>query len=81
MGNNMEDVIILGFGGHAKSVADSILKTGKYNIIGYTDIQKSKSQFKYLGTDDELESLYRQGIQNAALGIWEKVLVIWRRRE
>ncbi len=69
MGNNMEDVIILGFGGHAKSVADSILKAGKYNIIGYTDIQESKSQFNYLGTDDELEALYRQGIQNAVLGV------------
>ena len=69
MGNNMEDIVLLGFGGHARSVADSIAKAGKYNIIGYTDVQESKSQFQYIGTDDELEALYRQGVHNAALGV------------
>lgn len=69
MGNRKEDIIILGFGGHAKSVADSIAKDRKYNIVGYTDIHERKSQFRYLGTDDELENLFRHGIQNAVLGV------------
>ena len=65
----MEDIIILGFGGHAKSVADSIFRTGNYNIVGYLDIAERDSQYKYLGTDNELQSLYRKGIHMAALGV------------
>lgn len=69
MENNKERIVILGFGGHAKSVADSILKADKYIIIGYTDLHDCKSRFKYLGTDDELESLFKQGIRQAVLGV------------
>ena len=69
MENNKENIVILGFGGHAKSVADSILKAGKYHIAGYTDTHDCKSQFKYLGTDDELTALYKHGIHKAVLGV------------
>lgn len=67
MENN--NIVILGFCGHAKSVVDSILKAGKYHIAGYTDTHDCKSQFKYLGTDDELENIYQQGIHKAVLGM------------
>lgn len=69
MVNNKEDIIILGYGGHAKSVADSILKAKKYNIMGYTDLHECDCHFKYLGTDDELRNLYKQGVHKAVLGI------------
>lgn len=69
MENNKERIVILGFGGHAKSLADSILKDGKYHIAGYTDTHDCKSQFKYLGTDDQLIDIYKQGIDKAVLGV------------
>lgn len=69
MENNKERIVILGFGGHAKSLADSILKDGKYDIAGYTDTHDCKSQFKYLGTDEQLIDIYKQGIDKAVLGV------------
>ena len=51
----LQDIIIVGFGGHGKSVADTIERTGKYNIIGYTDVKSvQKDKYHYLGTDDVL---------------------------
>ena len=65
----MEDIVLVGFGGHAKSVADCIEREGKYNIIGYTDLKKADSQYSYMGTDDELQAIFDSGIKNAAIGI------------
>ena len=66
---NKEGIVILGFGGHAKSVIDSLLESERYNIIGYTDNHVCKCPFKYLGTDDELKNLYQSGVRNAVLGM------------
>lgn len=65
----MEDVVLVGFGGHAKSVADCIEREGKYHIVGYTDMQEADSQYSYLGTDDELQAILVGGVKNAAIGI------------
>lgn len=65
----MEDIVLIGYGGHAKSVADCIERSQEYKIIGYTDLKPSVSKYVYLGTDEELESLYKKGIHNAAIGI------------
>lgn len=35
-------IILVGFGGHARSVADSIELKGEYRVIGYTDLQKTE---------------------------------------
>lgn len=50
----MEDIILIGYGGHAKSIADSIERAGVYNIIGYTNNADNHAEYKYLGTDDVL---------------------------
>ena len=51
----LQDIIIVGFGGHGKSVADTIERIGKYQIIGYTDVKAVHScKYDYLGTDDVL---------------------------
>lgn len=63
----MEDIIMVGYGGHAKSVADCIERQGKYRIIGYTDLQEFESSYPYLGTDDVLENYYKKGIRNVVL--------------
>ena len=46
----MKDIIIVGFGGHARSVADCIERTGQYNIVGYTDLYEAtpNNGYKYL---------------------------------
>lgn len=65
----MEELILIGYGGHAKSVADCIERTKKYQIIGYTDRKPQQSQYKYLGTDDVLEEYFIRGVKNAVVGI------------
>jgi len=69
MESNKEDIVILGFGGHAKSVADCLLRNDAYHIAGYTDTHDCSNQFAYLGTDEELTSIYRKGIHKAVLGV------------
>lgn len=65
----MEDIIIVGYGGHAKSVIDCIERQKKYNIIGYTDEIDRRGRYPYLGTDDVLQEYYNRGTQNAAICI------------
>ncbi len=65
----MEDIIIIGFGGHAKSVADSIATGHEYNIVGYTDVKKQVCNYPYIGTDDALSDCFRRGIKKAVLGV------------
>ena len=66
----MNDIVLVGFGGHGKSVADCIERQGLYRIIGYTDLTEyADSPYPYLGTDDALEKLYEQGVRYAAVGI------------
>lgn len=63
----MENIVLVGFGGHGKSVADCIERACKYHIIGYTDIEDSYARYPYLGNDDSLEGIYRRGIFNAVI--------------
>lgn len=65
----MEDIILIGYGGHARSIADCIERNHKFRIAGYTEQIVQDSRYKYLGTDDKLEKLYKEGIQNAAICI------------
>ena len=62
-------ILLIGFGGHAESMADTIIKLKKYHIAGYTDIKDNHCQFDYLGNDDQLENIYKRGIRKAAIGI------------
>lgn len=67
----MKDIVLVGFGGHAKSVADTIERTGQFNIVGYTDVKEDTacSRYKYLGTDDALKAIYESGVKCAAVGV------------
>lgn len=65
----MEDIVIVGFGGHAKSVADCIERIGTYRIAGYTDFEEHLTKYKYLGTDDNLQAVYNSGVINAIVGV------------
>ena len=67
----MKDIVLVGFGGHVKSVADTIERTGQFNIVGYTDEKEDTacSRYKYLGTDDVLKDIYESGVECAAVGV------------
>lgn len=62
----MQDIVIIGGGGHALSIADSI---SEYTIFGYTDKTDMNNGLRYLGTDNILIDLYRGGVHCAVLGI------------
>lgn len=69
----MKDIILLGLGGHAHSVADSIEQAGKYNIIGFLDTEEMQGKhfrdYTVLGTDDALKKFYDRGVRNAFVTI------------
>lgn len=69
----MEDIILLGLGGHAHSVVDSIEQAGNYNIIGFLDTEamqgKKFRDYTVLGTDDSLQNYYDNGVRNAFVSI------------
>lgn len=66
----MEKIILIGSGGHAHSVVDSIENQSKYEIIGFTENQKNDDNFNYrgykvIGDDSDLKSIYDSGIKSA----------------
>lgn len=67
----MEKIIILGNGGHARSMADVIRSQNRYEIMGYISNDKNNHSVDYpiIGTDDDLLKIYNSGIYNAAIGI------------
>jgi len=68
----VENIIILGTGGHAASLTDIVECAGKYKIAGYIDNNKNEvlnEKYHIIGNDKDLEDIYQSGIYNAALGI------------
>ena len=63
----MDKIILIGYGGHGKSVADTIESTGKYHIVGYTDMIDHQNDYQYLGEDEVLPDLLAQGYSKAFL--------------
>lgn len=69
----MEDIILLGIGGHAHSVVDTIEQAGKYNIIGFLDTEEMQGaclkDYRVLNTDNALQMYFDRGIKNAFVSI------------
>lgn len=65
----MEKIVLIGCGGHAKSVIDSIEAQGVYEIVGFVaetlDDNFEYRGYKIVGTDADLVALYDRGIRNA----------------
>jgi UDP-perosamine 4-acetyltransferase len=73
----MDEVVIIGSGGHAKVVIE-ILKVGSmYTPIGCTDIMtlsRTVAGVPVIGDDSVLPSLYRDGIRHAFIAIGDNRL-------
>lgn len=65
----MEEIILVGYGGHAKSMADAIERSGQFHIAGYTDSRERDCEYVYLGSDEELGIYQKKGILNLAICI------------
>ncbi len=69
----MEDIILLGIGGHAHSVVDSIECAGKYRIVGFLDLEEKKGisyrGYKVLDADLQMEQYFLSGVGNAFVSI------------
>lgn len=69
----MKKLLIIGCGGHAKSMVDAIEKYGEYEIAGFVD-RTIDTEYEYrgyriIGADENLEYLYQTGIKYAVVGI------------
>lgn len=73
MSIKMEDIILLGLGGHAHSVVDSIEQAGQYHIVGFLDTEEMQEKnfrnYYVLDTDAALDKYYADGIRNAFITI------------
>ena len=54
--NNVDKIILIGYGGHAESMADSIQQSHQFEIVGYTDISPAKKSNHH---EAELYSKYK----------------------
>lgn len=76
MCSDREKLIVIGAGGHARSVIDIILQNGNYDIVGcvdsvYPDVVElpGMKEIPIIGNDDNLEELYSSGIKNIFIAI------------
>lgn len=62
----MKKIVLLGCGGHAKSVVDTIEQKGTYEIVGFLDpkglVQNIYKKYNIIGTDQDLEELFKKEI-------------------
>lgn len=67
-------IVIVGAGGHARVVLESLLATGEHEVAGLTDTDESLWMQRYhgyavLGDDSVLASLYTQGVTGAIVAM------------
>lgn len=69
----MKDIILIGGGGHCKSVISTIKESDEFNIVGILDVKDKigtkVNGIKIVGTDDEMDYYYKQGIKCAFIAL------------
>lgn len=69
----MEKLILLGAGGHAKSVIDTLKQLNCFQIVGILDKEEKVGDvvggIQVIGTDEELSKYYAQGIKYVFIGV------------
>ena len=70
MSKEVKRIILLGSGGHACSVVDSIEDKAEYSIVGFSDLKPSSYRgYEVVCCDDELERLFSDGVRFAFITI------------
>lgn len=68
---SMIPILLMGGGGHCKSVIDAIERTGVYEVAGIIDIQEKKGRtvinYPIVGTEDDLVSWFKNGVANCCI--------------
>jgi len=65
-------IVLIGGGGHCKVVISILKKLDNFEIAGIVDNYKAEnfiSGIKIIGTDDDLEDIYKSGIHNALITV------------
>lgn len=68
----MEKIILVGGGGHCKSIIESINRVKQFEIVGIVDKKPSECielGIDVIGSDEALNLLYKSGIKNAFIGV------------
>jgi len=68
----MGKIILVGGGGHCKSIIDSINGLKQFEIVGIIDKKHKEclgSDIDIVGSDENLNSLYKYGIKNAFIAV------------
>ena len=60
----MDEIILIGLGGHARSCIDVIEDSGAFKIAGLVEKEQSSKNenlgYKVIGTDDDLNSIIKE---------------------
>lgn len=69
-------MLVVGGGGHARVVTDIILDNGLYDIVGFIDNDKTRIYrgISVIGTDDDLNRLYEEGIKKVFIALGNNLL-------
>lgn len=66
-------ILLIGGGGHCKSVLDSLITSSNFTDIAIIDTKKNLGKEilnrKIIGTDDDLEKLFEEGYKNAFITV------------
>ncbi|MDR3594089.1 acetyltransferase [Clostridium sp.] len=68
----MEKIILVGGGGHCRSIIDSINNLKQFDIVGIVDKKPNECiglGVDIIGSDEQLNWLYKSGIKNAFIGV------------
>ena len=67
----MRSILIVGGGGHARSVIDVIERMGEFDIAGIADVDPDAryKQYEVIGNDGDLRAIRGAGVECAALGL------------
>lgn len=68
-----KEILLIGGGGHAKSIIDTVSTKSEIEIIGILDKAERVGEYindiPIIGTDDDLELYYKKGIRHIVLSI------------
>lgn len=66
-------IVLIGGGGHCKSIIDSIQNTDEYSIEGIVDVEKNIGKviygIKVIGKDEDLKQIYDSGVRYAFISV------------